>query len=67
MGQGLWGEGEDRDAKPSKPRGLGEGEGWRELTFCSEICASLSQVVNPLPGHTEPIFPAEMVQGRKIE
>lgn len=65
LGQGLGGEGEDRDAKPSKPRGLGEGEGWRELTFCSEICAPLSQVVDPLSGHTEPIFPVEMVARTK--
>lgn len=65
MGMGVGGECEDREAKTSKPRGLGEGEGWREPTFSSKICALLSQVVDPFPGHTESIFPAEVVARTK--
>lgn len=61
----MGGKCEDRDAEASKPRGPRESEGWRKPTFGSEICAPVRQVVDPFPGHTKPIFPAEVVVARR--
>lgn len=62
-----WAEGNVRTEMQNQVRaaGLGENEGWREPTFCSEICVSLRQAVDPFPGHTEPIFPVEVVVARR--
>jgi hypothetical protein len=58
----IRGKCEDSDTKPNS--GTRKVEGWWEPTFSSEIRTPFSQVVDPLPGDTAPIFPAEVVEAK---